>query len=129
MSEQENNRIKWLHLRLTIAEYDRLHQQFSRSTCRKLSQYARRKLLGKPVTVRYRNASLDEFMAEAMQLRRELGSLGNNFNQAVKKLHTLSRIAEFQGWLLAWETERDALLGKVEEIKTRINSIADQWLQ
>ena len=33
----------------------------------------------------YRNQSLDDFMTEMMQLRSELNSIGNNFNQAVKK--------------------------------------------
>ncbi|MDX5483199.1 MAG: plasmid mobilization relaxosome protein MobC [Hymenobacteraceae bacterium] len=129
MSEPENNRTRWLHLRLSPAEYERLHRQFRQSTCRKLSHYARRKLLDKPVTVLYRNQSMDAFMAETMRLRQELGHLGSNFNQAVKKLHTLSQIAEFREWLLTWEMERTLLLRRVEEIKNRINTIADQWLQ
>lgn len=129
MQAPNPKRTRWLTLRLSQSEYEQLQAQLKGTTCRKMSQLARRKLLGKPVTVLYRNQSLDEFMAELTRLRRELGSLGNNFNQAVKKLHTLQQLPEFQGWLLVWETERQALLQKVEEIKHRINQFADLWLQ
>lgn len=85
MSEQNNNRTKWLHLRLSSDEYAKLHKQFSKTTCRKISDYSRKILLGKPLTTTYRNQSLDDFMAGMMQLRSELNSIGNNYNQAVKK--------------------------------------------
>jgi hypothetical protein len=129
MREQNNNRTKWLHLRLKPEEYDRLHRQFKKTTCRKISAYSRKILLGKPVIATYRNQSLDDFMAEMIQLRAELASIGNNFNQAVKKLHTLQQIPEFTSWIITYEMEKHTLLNKVEEIKNRINKIADQWLQ
>ena len=129
MSEQNDNRTKWLHLPLNEGEYARLHKQFSKTTCRKISDYSRKILLGKPVISTYRNQSLDDFMAEMMQLRSELNSIGNNFNQAVKKLHSLSQISEFKHWLITYEIEKQTLLNKIDEIKNRINKIADQWLQ
>lgn len=129
MNEQNDNRSKWLHLRLKPQEYDQLHKQFNKTTCRKLSDYARKILLGKPVVATYRNKSLDDFMAEMMMLRKELNNAGNNLNQAVKKLHTLSQTEGFKGWLIAHESDRQSLLIKVDEIKNRINKIADQWLQ
>ena len=129
MNEQNDNRIKWLHLRLKPQEYTQLHRQFNKTTCRKLSDYSRKILLGKPVVATYRNKSLDDFMTEMILLRKELNDAGNNFNQAVKKLHTLNQIAEFRSWLVAYESERQSLLNKVDEIKNHINKIADQWLQ
>jgi hypothetical protein len=129
MSEQNNNRTKWLHLRLKPEEYARIQKQFSKTTCRKISDYSRKILLGKPVVTTYRNQSLDDFMTEMMQVRNELNSIGNNFNQAVKKLHTLQQIPEFKAWIINYELEKQILLNKVDEIKNRINKIADQWLQ
>lgn len=129
MTEQQHKRTRWLHLRLTPAEYERIDRQFRQTTCRKISQYARRRLLDKPVTLRYRNKSLDEFMAEMIRLRSELNRLGGNFNQAVKKLHSLHQLPEFRSWLLTWDSERDELLRRVDAIKHKLNSIADQWLQ
>ncbi|HZH96205.1 MAG TPA: plasmid mobilization relaxosome protein MobC [Flavisolibacter sp.] len=129
MSEQNNNRTKWLHLRLKPEEYDKLHKAFKKTTCRKISEYSRKILLGKPLIKNYRNQSLDDFMTEMMQLRNELESVGNNVNQAVKKLHTLQQIPEFKSWIMTYELEKETLFNKVEEIKNRINKIADQWLQ
>jgi hypothetical protein len=76
-----------------------------------------------------RNKSLDDFMAEMMLLRNELNGLGNNFNQAVKKLHSLQQIPEFRNWIITFEIEKIILFNKVDEIKNRINKIADEWLQ
>lgn len=129
MREQKNNRTKWLHLRLSPQEYERLYKEFSRTTCRKLSDYSRKILLGKSVVATYRNQSLDDFMTEVMQLRSELNSIGNNFNQVVKKLHTLNQVDEMKGWFMTYESERMDLFHKVDQIKLYINKIADQWLQ
>ncbi|CAA9289370.1 MAG: hypothetical protein AVDCRST_MAG95-3893 [uncultured Adhaeribacter sp.] len=44
-------------------------------------------------------------------------------------MHSLQQIAEFRGWLITWELERKIMLNKVDEIKNRINTMADEWLQ
>ncbi|MFV5692925.1 plasmid mobilization protein [Flavobacterium sp. LT1R49] len=129
MEEQNNNRTKWLHLRLKPDEYQKIYKKFSKSTCRKLSEYARKNLLDKPVITNYRNQSLDEFMSEIIRLRGELNAIGNNFNQAVKKLHTLQQIPEFKDWIISSELEKKILLNKVEEIKKYIQKISEKWLQ
>ena len=129
MKEQNKNRTKWLHLRLTLEEYQKIVTAFSKSTCRKLSDYARKNLLQKPIVTKYRNQSLDDFMAEMIRLRSELNAIGNNFNQAVKKLHTLHQITEFKHWLINYELEKKILFNKVDEIKKTIQKFAESWLQ
>lgn len=129
MSEEKSNRTNWLHIRLTEDEFKTINDRFTNSTCRKMSDYSRKLLMQKPVTVYYRNQSLDDFMAEMILLRNELNALGNNFNQVVKKLHTLDHIPEFKTWVLLNEKHQQSLLFKVEEIKEKINSISDKWLQ
>src|SRR6266536_1903804 len=129
MIETNQNRVKWLHIRLTDKEHQKLHGKFSKSICGKLSDYARKALLDKPIMVNQRNQSLDDFMAGMMLLRNELNAIGKNFNQAVKKLHTLSQIAEFKSWIILYESDKQTLLNKVAEIKNRINQISDEWLQ
>jgi hypothetical protein len=129
MSEQNNNRTKWLHVRLKTEELEKINKHFRKTTCRKLSDYARKILLGKPLVATTRNQSLDDFMAEAIRLRNELNSIGNNFNQAVKKLHTLQQISEFRAWLVNYELEKKIFLNKVDEIKNHIQKIGEKWLQ
>jgi hypothetical protein len=129
MMKVQNNRTKWLHLRLTPDEYQKIMKEFNKSTCRKISDYARRNLLQKPIISTYRNQSLDDFMTEMIRLRGELNAIGNNFNQAVKKLHTLNQIAEFKHWLISYELEKKILFNKVNEIKKHIQKFAESWLQ
>src|SRR5690349_6296670 len=129
MSEKNNNRYKWLHIRLKEDEHIKINKKFSASTCRKLSEYARRVLLDKVITVNQRNQSLDDFMTEMIKLRNELNKIGNNFNQSVKKLHTLEQIFEFKSWLITNETDKKMLFEKIDEIKLKINQISDKWLQ
>ena len=127
--KEQNNRTKWLHLRLTPDEYQKIMKEFNKSTCRKISDYARKSLLQKPIVSTYRNQSLDDFMAEMIRLRGELNAIGNNFNQAVKKLHTLNQIADFKHWLISYELEKKILFNKVDEIKKHIQKFAESWLQ
>ena len=129
MSDKKNKLWKWLHIRLTEDDYNRIHKKFERSSNRKFSEYARKVLLDKPVTVNQRNQSLDDFMAEMIALRNELSAIGNNYNQTVKRLHALQQIDEIKTWLFLNETAHKIILKKVAEITLKINQINDQWLQ
>lgn len=129
MEEQNKNRTRWLHLRLTTKEYEVLHNRFKKSTCPKISDFARKNLLQKPIVQKYRNESLDELMLELIQLRGELNAIGNNFNQAVKKLHTLKQIQEFKHWIITHELEKKALLNSIDLIKKHIQNLSEKWLQ
>ncbi|WP_367272606.1 plasmid mobilization relaxosome protein MobC [Flavobacterium sp.] len=129
MEKENSNRTRIVGLRFTPDEYKKIERKWKASTCRKLSDYIRMHLFNKPITVKYRSESLDEFMAEVIKLKSELNSLGNNFNQSVKKLHTLRQIPEFKTWILNSELERKMLLDKVEEIKIHFQKITEKWLQ
>ena len=129
MGRENSNRTRIIGLRLTPAEYAKIERKWKASTCRKLSDYVRHNLFEKPVTSYYRNQSLDDFMAEMALLRNELNHIGNNFNQAVKRLHTLDQITEFKSWLIAYEVEKKTLFNKVDEIKKHVQKIAESWLQ
>ena len=76
-----------------------------------------------------RDQSLDDFMAEAIRLRNDLNNVGNNINQAVKKLHTLDQIEEFRNWIMTYEIEKKILFNKIDEIKNHIKKIGERWLQ
>jgi hypothetical protein len=127
--EQENNKTEWLHLRLTLDEKSKIEKAFKKTTCRKLSDYARKILLGKPVVATYRNQSLDDLMAELIKLRSELNAIGNNFNQAVKKLHLLNQTGQLQAWIIRYEADNESLLQTTQSIEQLINKMADLWLQ
>lgn len=129
MEAKNSNRSRIIGLRLTLKEYEQVEKKWKATTCRKLSDYVRRSLFEKPIVTTYRNQSLDDYMSEMMRLRNELNGIGNNFNQAVKKLHMLHQIAEFRSWLITYELERQTLLNKVDEIKNHIQKMGEKWLQ
>lgn len=129
MERENSKRTRIVGLRFTPEEYAKIERKWKTSTCRKLSDYIRKHLFNKPITTNYRNQSLDDFMAEMMRLRGELNAIGHNFNQAVKKLHTLNQITDFKHWLISYELEKKILFNKVDEVKKQIQKIAESWLQ
>lgn len=129
MERKNSNRTRIIGLRLTFDEYRKIEKKWKASTCRKLSEYVRRSLFEKPIVMTYRNSSQDDLMTELTKLRNELNAVGNNFNQTVKKLHTLQQIAEFKSWLIAYEVEKKILQNKLDEVRNNIKKMLEIWLQ
>lgn len=127
--EKEPNKTKWLHVRLSEEEYKKILTHFKKTTCRKLSQYTRNKMLDKPLTLLYRNQSLDDVMAELIPLRKSLFALSNNFNQAVHKLNSMQQSDFAERWIKAFEQSRMDVQKQVDEAADSIRKIAESWLQ
>lgn len=126
---KKQNATRKVTIRFTPEEYTKVHQGFAQTTKRKLSEYIRYILLDKPVTVYIRSRSLDELTNEMVLLRNELSAIGNNFNQAVKRLHSLSHLPELKTWIMQNEIDKEKFFRKVAEIKSKINQMSDEWLQ
>lgn len=129
MEEGKQNRKKWLHVRLSEPEFGEVNKLFKASAERYLSDFARKKLLGKPVRIATRNASQDGLIEQLAALRTELSRLGANYNQAIKKLHAVSRIKDFEHWLVTYELDRRKLLSQVEHAGLVIAELGEQWSQ
>lgn len=129
MKEGTINREKWLHLRLSDAEQKEILKNYASTTHQNLSEYARAILLGKPMVKAVRNQSLQDILAELINLRKDLDGVANNFNQAVHKLHTLDHIPQVQGWALTYDLERRKLLKDISIIREFVSLTAEKWLQ
>ncbi|MEO6915450.1 MAG: plasmid mobilization relaxosome protein MobC [Chitinophagaceae bacterium] len=129
MEPQKNGRARFIGLRLTMEEYSKLEKGWKASTCRKLSDYIRKILFNKPIVTRYRDQSMDDLMTEMIELKTELGRVGNNFNQAVRRLNGIDKIGEIRTWLITYEDDKNRLLQGVENIKTHVQKVAEKWLQ
>ena len=130
MKKQENEvRSKMVVTRMNLFEFERMESFRKHSTERSISNYIRKVVTQKPVTMNYRNQSADDFLDQMLELKKDLNGIGNNFNQAVHKLHILDKIPEFREWIYQYETLHKKLVEKVEEIKVRMNQLYDQWLQ
>jgi hypothetical protein len=127
MEPKKQPKTKWLTIRLTAAEYEKVHQLFKDSTANGLSDYARKLILNKPVNVRYRNVSIDDFLADMLVLKRELNAIGNNVNQAVVRLRMLKAIPDLERWLIQNEQDKATLMAQIETILFRINQLYALW--
>ncbi|WP_440135661.1 plasmid mobilization protein [Chitinophaga sancti] len=127
--ESHDKRTCWCNIRLTEKEHEALFGKLKDTTYNKLSDYLRSIIFNKPVNVKVRNQSLDEFMNELIGLRQELNYLGNNFNQVVKKLNSIPPSKEYLTWLGVSEDLQRQLLSKVGIIQVRIDQFSDKWLQ
>ncbi|MFC0513520.1 plasmid mobilization relaxosome protein MobC [Mucilaginibacter angelicae] len=129
MEEKKTGRVRIIGLRLTGDEYRLLEGRWKKSMVAKLSEFVRRVLFGKAITIYTRSQSLDEFMEEMILLRKELNAIGVNFNQAVHRLHTLDHLPQMQRWLQGFERDKERYFEAAETIKLKINSISAEWLQ
>jgi len=130
MKKQENEVRKiFVKFRMNEKEMLQLKKFQQQSTERTVSNYIRKVALQKPVVVKYRNQSADEILSDLIKMKNELNAIGNNFNQAVHKLHTLDRIPEFRAWVMLYESTKQTIEKKIEEIKERMNQIYQHWLQ
>jgi len=129
MGGENENRSKYLKVRLKPSEEKMLIRQFEKSKFQTLSEYGRAVILGKPVTVIYRDKSMDEMLEELVLLRRELNFIGNNLNQAVKNINSLHGAPD----TILWGHLLNIINGKLEpsitQIKDRMNNYADLWSQ
>lgn len=117
-----------LKIRINSQEKKLIDQYRQKSTEKTISNYIRKLALQKPITIRYRNESADEFLHEMIDLKKQLNGIGNNFNQAVHKLHTLERIPEFRYWIQEQQKIQKVLINSIESIRIRINKLYEQWL-
>jgi len=129
MREKKCARTKWLTLRLNEEEEKKLYKFYEKTTCRAISEYARNVLLQRPIHVRYRNQTADDFLAEMILLKKELNAIGNNFDQAVHKLHTLDHYQHIKAWAILNESHKQVFLKKVEEIQQKLSEIYELWSQ
>lgn len=120
-------RKKMLVVRVNDAEFEKIEKLRKKTTERSLSSYHRKLLLNKPVIVKYRNESADDFLKEMLQLKKELNAIGNNFNQAVHKLHLLDKIPEFRSWLHQYDEVQKMIVRRIDEIKKKLQEIYNAW--
>lgn len=126
MEEKAVKRSRWFNIRVSQDEYQQLEKQFKKTSFQKMSEYGRSLLLGKPVTVIYRNRSMDDTLEELIVLRRELNAIGNNLNQAVKNLNS-SEGTDKVLWMNLMLVINGKLTPSIQEMKDRMNQYADLW--
>lgn len=129
MRKEDIIRSKWLHIRLTPDEFTAINNDYLKTRCRKRCEYIRKLLMAKPVVYTYRDKSMDEVLEELVILRKELNLIGNNFNQVVRKLNSVSGMPDAQMWEATLTVLRDELQPEIGKIKERLNQYSEIWSQ
>ena len=127
MEQKQSARKKWLTIRMSEEEYQAVEELSRQTICQSLSEYARKTVLGKPVVMRYRNQSLEDFKSSMIKLQDELNSIGKNFNQVVRRLHTLKHLPDIQQWILINEQDKTRIFRQIETISHTINQAYQLW--
>jgi len=127
MENEEENRSRILLTRFKPAEFKLLDSRFKKTRFRKLSEYIRSVLLEKPITVTYRDKSMDEVLEELILLRKELNAIGNNLNQAVRNINSAHGHADTRLWVNLLGVINGKLEPSIIQIKDQMNKYADIW--
>ncbi len=98
-NSQLKARQRRLNIRLSAEEWDKVHKLAGNTTCRSVSDYARKVLAQKPVKVFYRNKSFDEFEERMSTLLPQLETDRETFALLVKKLSSLYSTPEINAAL------------------------------
>jgi hypothetical protein len=72
MGNPKKGRGKAFTIYLSLADEEEVSRTLENSNCRNKSEYGRKMLLGKPVTVYYRNQSYDNFTEAYVDFKRDL---------------------------------------------------------
>ena len=129
MKKDNENRSKWIKVRLKPSEEELLNKRFKKSTFQNLSEFGRAMILGKPVTIIHRDKSMDEVLEELILLRRELNHIGNNLNQALRNINSAHGFPDTSLWMNLLTIVNGKLEPSITEIKERMNKYSDLWSQ
>jgi hypothetical protein len=127
MNENKKNRKHRIIFRVNDEELRIIEALYKSTTYKYFAGYARSILLKKPVTVKYRNQSADEILSSLILLKKEINHIGNNINQAVKKLHMLDENEKIRSWISIHESFADELNKKINELDQLTLQLNRKW--
>ena len=122
-------KIRSVYLGLTYGEYYTIERKYKTSTCHSLSEYLRKLLLGKPVTIIYRNQSLEDLIEEIVPLNNQINSVRDSLVELLDKLSLQEQIDPLTPSLETLELQINQLCKIIGETKKQIEKITHQWSQ
>jgi hypothetical protein len=125
MKRTKQPRIRLLKVWLTPDEYTLLLHRFSGTTFRILSYYIRAVLFEEPIVVRYRDQSLDEFLAMAISLKQEQEALTRNLGWIIDDLKSRPPGQDLTETLTFLLAEEFSIRQTIKEIQTLLIKIYD----
>ncbi|HTE00569.1 MAG TPA: hypothetical protein VK668_14845 [Mucilaginibacter sp.] len=118
-----------IRTRVTQRTGERLEKLQKESACQSVGEVARMILSGETITCFYRDISLSAPMEELALIRRELKAMGININQQTRFFHASRNETQKAFYALKTGELYKQVGGRVEELLTIINRLAEKWLQ
>jgi hypothetical protein len=129
MRKNDPSNIRCIYVGLKLEEYAKIELQYKASTCRNKSEYIRNLIYNRPITILYRNQSLDNLIEEMVILNNEINAIKNDLSKTLEILHIHKDSLEFKKSLQDVELSMGSLYKKIDEVKNQIEKITDKWLQ
>lgn len=114
---------------VTPEDYAKIKQRYQSSTCRSVSEYTRNILLNKPITLLYRDQSLDDLIEEIVVLNNEINILKNKQQELIEKLDQYPEIQGLRESLKMLEQVTQMFCQRITEIKVQFEKITSKWSQ
>jgi len=118
-----------LNLRLSEQEWNKIHKLASSTTCRSVSEYARKVLLNQPVRVFHRNQSFDDFEEHLAPLLPTLKTFGDDFHLLVQQLSSMDKSTNAEILLEILILRSRQFLDTSIQIKELLSKISDTCAQ
>jgi hypothetical protein len=131
MKTKTNKPKKYRHVYLGIptAEYVEIEKKYKKSTCRSLSEYIRNIIIHNPITIRYRDQSLEDLIEEIVLLNDHMKQVKETGYQVLKKMQGDQEISQCKLLLREFQDTIVHLNKRIEEIKLQIEKIVEKWSQ
>ena len=125
---KKENKTKNITFRVSAEEYRQLQTNFRETTCRRFSDFIRKKLFSRTIIAAVRDRNMDDAMAAYAQIKKDFNGVANNFNQLVKKLHSATSATEFKLWASRAEARETEVVVAIRRMDGIIKKIMEKWL-
>jgi hypothetical protein len=89
---------RFLSIRLSTEEYAEVYQHLQQSTCRSLTEYVKKVLTSKPVTVKVRDQSREEILQQLTLIKSRLETIVDKSAPADAE-HLLREVADIKSYI------------------------------
>lgn len=129
MKKPASNQSRTVYFQVDSARYQSLKEKCAQSTCRSLAEYLRKLILQEPVTVKYRNASLDDLITELCLTRRLLAEAVKAFERSELNVPAANSEQQLTSWLKTHESDRRQITFLIDQIHQYCRKTTYLWLQ
>ncbi|HSZ34670.1 MAG TPA: hypothetical protein VK772_15245 [Puia sp.] len=129
MKEKKRKRSRQFSFVVSEPEYQKIEALYKRSTCQSINDYARSVALHKPVVMKIRNESAENFLQLIIPIKNQLESAATQFTRSLTKLQSLESAHSIKAWCDVPQHSPVELLAQIEILRQLMNHYYIQCTQ